>query len=318
MNRTSLRSSSLALACLALAGLSQACAAGEPSVPMRYDAHVPPSPDGGSRDLGGSDLGATDLGSADLGANDLGGADLGSADLGSADLGSADLGSADLGSADLGSADLGPTSDAGPLAGYRHTITIDGVNDFDAAPERFDTTTAGYSLYVSWDADALYLGANGPDIASGGATKWLLFYLDTNGAGAGSSVGVTYNTQTPALPAGFSADFVFRWRADNTFQSLQRWDVTTSTWVETTVAPTTFQAGTFVETRLPLIELGAPTTIGIAALMLNEAAGVEFSYSGMPSGTFADGYHATIPMTRWLSANRSLTANPNDASRLRP
>jgi hypothetical protein len=328
MFRTTLSSSGFVLACVALVTLIPACGDDDAVADLGWDGHVPPSPDGGPRDLGNADLstndlgntdlGTADLGSADLGTTDLGHADLGTADLGTTDLGTADLGSTDLGISDLGHADLGAGTDAGPLAGYRHTITIDGVNDFDAAPERFDTTTAGYSFYVSWDDTSLYFGVDGTDIGSGSSTSWVLVYLDTNGTGLGTTVGVTYNTQTPAMPPGLVADYVFRWRTDDGFQSVQRWNAATSGWVDTAIAPTTFHTGGFVETRLALADLGATGTFSLAALMLNEVALGEWSYAGMPTGTFADGYYASIPMTRRLFVDRSLTANPNAATRLRP
>jgi Pentapeptide repeats (8 copies) len=294
---------------LTLSAFIGACATGEPPPDMRRDARVPPSPD----------LGRSDLGPVDLGGADLGGADLGGADLGTADLGGADLGGADLGTADLGGADLGMTPDAGPSSGYRHTITIDGVNDFDAARDRFATTTLGYTAYLSWDDTGLYLGMDGTDVGSGDGTRWFLVYLDTNGAGFGTSVGVTYRTQTPALPSGFLADYAFRWRADNLFQGVQRWDSGGSTWVDdATVTAITRQTGTFVETRISLTDVGTPGTIGVAAFMLNETDLAEYSFAGVPSGTFADGYYPTIPMTGWISADRALSTNPNDPTRLRP
>ena len=307
MNRRSYRSLVMGSFCVAFA-LSAACTErADSELDLGRDARIPPSPDLGVRDLAGADLANVDLGRSDLGRSDLG----------SSDLGSVDLGRADLGGVDLGSADLGAATDLG-AGGYRHSIMIDGVNDFDAARDRLDTTTAGYSAYLSWDDAALYFGVDGADIAGGSASKWVLVYLDTNGSASGTAVGQRYRTQTPALPPGLIADFYLRWRTDNLLTSVQRWDTTSSTWVDTTIAATTFQSGTFVETRIALADLGSPRAIGVAALMINEADLAEYAYAGMPADTFGDGYYASIPMTRWVSADRSLATNPNDVARRRP
>jgi len=313
MNRRSYRSFVMVSCCVALA-LTPACTKrADSELDLGRDARVPPSPDLGGRDLGGADLAIVDFGSSDLGSQDLG-----ASDLGATDLGGGDLGGSDLGGRDLGFVDLGASADLGAGGSYRHTITIDGVNDFDVAREQLGTTTAGYTAYLSWDDEALYFGVDGADIAGGSATKWVLVYLDTNGSGSGTGVEQRYRTQTPTLPPGLIADFYFRWRTDNLLTSVQRWDTASSMWVDSAIAATTFQSGTFVETRIALADLSSPGAIGVAALMINEADLAEYSYAGVPAGTFSDGYYANIPMTRWMSADRSLATNPNDVARRRP
>lgn len=299
---------------------SVGCATGSGDTPpdLGRDARIPASPDLGSLDAGGDDLGldgsAADLGAADAAAEDASLADGGLFDAGPGDAGASDLGTSDAGGADLGVPDAG-APDLGAPPGYRHTITIDGVDDF-AAVDRMATTTGSYEARLSWDADALYVGMTGTDVGLGSGTRWWLVFLDTNGVAAGSNTGVPYNTQTPRLPPGFFADYAFRWKANNTFQSLQRWNG--SAWEDTSVVPSTFQSGNFIETRIALTDLGSPASVGVSMLMLNEAAGGEFSYAGTPSGTFTDGYYGSIPLSRWIAADRALAAPPNDASRLRP
>ena len=62
-----------------------------------------------------------------------------------------------------------------------HTIAIDGTNDFTSG-ETFSTTSSPtFSAYVTWDADNLYIGYAGPDLATTTAdasTKWLFAYVD--------------------------------------------------------------------------------------------------------------------------------------------
>jgi hypothetical protein len=301
--------------CAALLAGPSGCATGSGDAPpdLGRDARIPASPDLGTLDAGRDDLGV-DAGPADLGAPDAAAEDAGSLDAGAGDAGLSDLGTSDAGRSDLGVPDAG-APDLGAPPGYRHTIVIDGVDDF-AAVDRLATTTGSYSARLSWDADALFVGMTGADVGSGSATRWWLVFVDTNGVSAGSNTGVPYNTQTPRLPPGFFADYAFRWKANNLFQSLQRWNG--SAWEDTATVPATFQTGNFVETRIALADLGSPASLGVTMLMLNEAAGVEFSYAGTPAGTFSDGYYGSIPMSRWIAADLALAATPNDLSRLRP
>ncbi|RMH43159.1 MAG: hypothetical protein D6689_05975, partial [Deltaproteobacteria bacterium] len=209
-----------------------------------------------------------------------------------------------------------PGPDAAPP--YRHTLSIDGVDDFDAAAEALPTTTATYGAYVAWDDASIYIGYRGDDIASGDRNRWLLVFFDT--APGGATEGETYNTQRPGLPAGFAADYVWRWRASNDFQQLQRFDGTA--WVDTGVVPATFQAGTFVETAIPRSAVGAIGSANITALMINETPLAEWAYAGLYDGNFTDGYYdaavSPIPMTSFLSADFASPAPPNDPSRRRP
>lgn len=208
-------------------------------------------------------------------------------------------------------ADAAPPADTGP---HRHTIAIDGVNDFAAATETFATTSAGYSAYVTWDDSALYVGYSGADIDSGTATRWLLVFIDVDpGAGTGALVGEPYNTQQPEFPAGFGAEYAYRWRASNDFQDLRAWDG--DAWAELPgTLPQTFQTGTYVETALARVDLGSPTELGVIALMINEQSLSEWSYAGLYADSFSDGYHAAIPITAYLRADLASTLPPNDTA----
>ncbi len=209
-------------------------------------------------------------------------------------------------------ADVGP--DAGPP--WRHTITIDGTNDFTAASESIPTTSTGYTAYVTWDATYLYVGYQGADVASAAVTRWVLVFLDNNpGAAGGATSSPTYNTEAVGFPAGFAPEFYLRWRASNDFQTLEQYAA--GAWTTSTTVPQTFQTGTFVEFRIPLAAIGSPTRVGITTLMLNEAPGVEAAYAGLYAGNFTDGYHATVPVTAYLLADLASTVAPNSASNRR-
>ena len=199
----------------------------------------------------------------------------------------ADAGTPADSGADAGTAvDSGSAIDAGPA--YAHTIAIDGVNDFTAS-ETFTTTTAGFSLHVAWDATYLYLGATGSDVQSTAAsTKWWLVYL-SNAAGTGSTTGVTYRTQTPALP--FAAAWHLRWKTTNDYTNALSWGG--ATWADANLSfvGNVFRGSgnNFVEMRIARATLGNPASLKLVSAFINEAAGSEATFAGAPSTTFTNG-----------------------------
>jgi hypothetical protein len=201
---------------------------------------------------------------------------------------------------------------------YTHTITIDGKDDFTSS-EFFPTTTGAFHAHVAWDTSALFIGYDGPDIAAGvvgAGTKWVFAYIDT-GSAAGSATGKTYNTETPAFPAGLRPLFYLRWKVDDSFITLENYSG--GAWSSVNNPNVTHaRGGTFVEFRVPFATLGNPSAVSLVTLMMNEVVGAEAAYAGLYAGNFTDGYHATLDITRWLLADRAGGAAPNDASRLRP
>src|SRR5690606_34620674 len=79
---------------------------------------------------------------------------------------------------------------------YFHTITIDGVNDFEMG-EVFPTSSLGHFGYVAWDDSYLYLGMDSADLGANDPTVFFVAYL---GGVPGSNLGQIYNTQEPMLP----------------------------------------------------------------------------------------------------------------------
>jgi hypothetical protein len=91
---------------------------------------------------------------------------------------------------------------------YRHTIQVDGTDDFFAG-ESFETTSASFAAYVTWDDANLYIGYAGPDLSptvTDAVTKWLFVYLDTT-AGSGEPQSEQYNSQRATFPTGFAANY---------------------------------------------------------------------------------------------------------------
>ena len=166
---------------------------------------------------------------------------------------------------------------------YFHTITIDGVNDF-LANETFTTSSAGYTGYVAWDESYLYLGMKGSDVSANSATKWLVMYLSGT---PGTTTGEQYNTQQPTLP--FSARWHVRWRTNNTYTNARVWSGTAWGDAGWNFTGDVYQLGTFVEMRIPFVDIGLPTAVSLVMGMLNEQGGAEGTYSAVPSTAHVDG-----------------------------
>jgi hypothetical protein len=199
---------------------------------------------------------------------------------------------------------------------YRHTIALDGIDDF-ATREQFPTTSTYFVARVTWDDANLYVGYGGPDLtpATGDAgTKWLFIYLDTIAGGELQSQ--MYNTQRATFPAGFAADYYVRYKVDGTYSTLERNDA--GTWNTATPGPTTAQAGTFLELAIPLTSIAADTRLGLVTWMINEKALVEGSYAGLFADNFVDGYSTNLALTAYLEADFTSLRSPNDTQNRRP
>ena len=229
--------------------------------------------------------------------------------------------------ADASPPDASPPDAAVDLDGaqpYRRTIVIDGTNDF-VSDETFATTSGSYSAYVSWDESSLFIGYNGDDIATSAADsdqKWLMVYLDVDpGNGTGAAVGEQYNTQEPGFPAGYGAEYYYRWKSDDSFEDLQSFAGGTTWTVETTAIDAAVN-GTYAEVAIPLALLGAPESLGVVALMLNEKPVSEWAYAGLYATSFVDGYYdeqvGPIPIAQYLAADFASPRVPNDAANRQP
>ena len=206
-----------------------------------------------------------------------------------------------------------PDASAGP---YRHTIPVDGVISFTAG-ESFDTTTAGFTAYVTWDETTLYLGYAGADVAADDPGKWLLVYLDTDpGGAAGATTGERYNTQTPGFPAGFRADHYYRRQATGGVEDLQSWSG--AAWQPAGAALDSARAGQVLEAAIPLAALGDPSELGLLLLWINETDFLESAYGGLYADSFTDGYHETVPVSRYLAIDFAAARAPNDPANRRP
>lgn len=208
---------------------------------------------------------------------------------------------------------------------YRHTITIDGVNDFDAATDKLTTTTPSFDAYVSWDAAALYVGYFGVDIGTGAtANKWLLVYLDADpGAGTGATKSEVYGAQQHQLPTGFAADAYFAWKTDDSFQQFKKYSG--GVWTTLATSGVTWKrtaATSYVEMRIPFTALGVtPTKLGVVSFMLNEDSTGPWTWAGLYTGSFVDGLSATATpkaIGYYLLSELGSAAAPNATANRKP
>ncbi len=173
-------------------------------------------------------------------------------------------------------------------ARYFHTVQIDGALDF-TNDEAFSTTSQanGYVAYFAWDDTYFYAGIEGADVAANDTHKWFVLYFSGS---PGSTSGVAYNTQQPALP--FAAEMHVQWRSTNDFTKGLTYS-TANGWTDAgwNFSGDVFENGSYLELRVPLTNLGSPTSLAVVASMVNETSGVEATYAGVPANTFAsDGY----------------------------
>ena len=220
-----------------------------------------------------------------------------------------------------GSIDAPPKIDAredDAFTAYRHTIQIDGTDDF-LSPEQFPTTSAGYTARVTWDEQNIFVGYSGTDLdpaTADTATKWLFIYIDANpGTANGALVNEMYNTQHATFPAGFRADFYVRWKCDATLLSLKTFGG--ATWTDG-AAPPAARGGSFVEIAIPRATIGNGDRVDIVAWMINEKNGVEGSYAGLYSGNFTDGYAMNLALTKYLKIDFTSERDPNAPSNQGP
>lgn len=196
---------------------------------------------------------------------------------------------------------------------WSHSITVDGFSsDWVVANEQFDTTGGGTANYVGWDTTALYIGTFNGDVNSGGNQHWFVAYLGDDLAG--TTTGITHNTQQPVLP--FQARYVFRWKADNSYNSLLTWNG--SAWVETA-----FWFGTagselaerndqsFMEMKIPFAALSSlGTDLNLHLSWLYEGSFFESTYSGSPFDSFVNGTYDPNFST-WLAFDLASPESPD-------
>jgi hypothetical protein len=204
----------------------------------------------------------------------------------------------------------GPTGDTGVPAPWRFTPTIDG--DASEWPPETQVASSSEVIRVAWDEVNLYVAAVHPDVTAGTVEHWFLTYLG-DGDGAGAALGVVHNTQQPAL--SFPADHLVRWKADDSYDSLESWDG--AAW--SGVSPFFGAGGADVQERndlqtvemaIPLASIGASDTVTLFASWLFEGAGNETTYGATPAGSIVSGYDPDI--TAWWTFDLQGSTPPSE------
>lgn len=198
-----------------------------------------------------------------------------------------------------------------------HTITIDGVNDF-ISDETFATSSSGYTAYVTWDANNIFLGYSGSDIGSGESDKkWVIFYFDTDAnlnplSGNGTTDAIGFNTQDWVLP--FTADYMIQIRTDEGSNLMKRFNG--STWVD--ISGHNMQIfdnddSNFIEIKIPRSTLNNPTKVYVLGYFVNEQTWSEWTYASFPDNSLrnGDGYKNPGYFDHWYGFELTNGVSPN-------
>ena len=169
----------------------------------------------------------------------------------------------------------------------RHTIVIDGVNDF-FSDEKHETTSSasGYFAYLTWDTDNLYLGCEGFYVGDPGGQRWVVWYLDT-ADGEGTQTTFEIGTQQPALPDEFFSEYMILWACDNTQLTVNRFEG--GDWILWPAPTDHFLSGNYMEMSIPWEWLNTPDILKVVSSHIKEDV-PEWTYAGLPADTFVDGY----------------------------
>ncbi|MBU6159054.1 MAG: hypothetical protein KGP35_08485 [Bacteroidetes bacterium] len=168
------------------------------------------------------------------------------------------------------------------------TIAFTGsINDFNGA-EQFVAASGNTSYAIAFDQTYIYFGAFRTTgvFASDHA---FTFYIDTDprntlNSGQGTTQGLNYNNFTPTLP--FNADFSSHTTDLYPAYDLKKWNGLY--WESTLVATTTYNSSTSREVRIPLAQLGMPSSLYVT-MWIGYDGGI---YSNAP-GTANEGVGAT-------------------------
>ena len=186
--------------------------------------------------------------------------------------------------------DTSSTGDTGVVSPWSYPLTVDGASGEWITDVTFPTTSLPGCVAMTWDATDLYVGVSHPDVAGGGPLHWVVIYLGDESPGA--SVGVMINTQEPLLP--FEAKYAVRWKADDSYNSLESWAgawTTEAYWLGTEgSAMAEHNGNSVVEFKVPrALFVGDVVTLHVN--WVYEGAGFESSYAASPVGSIADGVY---------------------------
>jgi hypothetical protein len=147
---------------------------------------------------------------------------------------------------------------------------------------------------------------SGGDIGSASSHKWLLLYI---GGSIGTPSGLLYNTQQPALP--FNAKYHIQWRTDWSSPNMKNYEG--GSWSDMVFSGSLVLNGNFVEMRIPLADIGSPSTIlNIHLSCIYDLSSNEVTYAGVPFNSFIDGFDPNY--THYYSFNLAGSISPSSYS----
>jgi hypothetical protein len=197
---------------------------------------------------------------------------------------------------------LESTADVSLQAVYRHTIKMDGANDF-LPGETLMTSSGGYTAYIAWDRQALYLGMQGAQIPkkeqNGGL--FAISYLAWPGASPSTMAAQTYKAVSPMLD--FAATHYVRWKGDQSGASLFTY-TGPGQWEESPFNNSKGQEfrqnGEFLELKVPFDvsfsqAVSADQPLKLVMFLLNETTGAESTYAAAPGVTGGDTTTPQLP-----------------------
>jgi len=176
---------------------------------------------------------------------------------------------------------------------YRSEL-IDGNNTFNQTYEKFNTTRAQISAYVTWDADWLYIGYFGstPNGPLTDDSRAIHIYIDTDpqlvpttGTGTTGSDAWLWN---PTLP--FTANYHYVFKTGNNSEIKRKFNGGGS-WGDASFSTGNWknQTGNFWEIKISRADLGGTNAWNVLAYVEEDwNSGNAWITGGLPQGLFTD------------------------------
>ncbi len=184
------------------------------------------------------------------------------------------------------------TASAQTTSTYR-TENIDGINNFNQTLEKFNTTRAEISAYVTWDAEYLYIGYSGntPAGALTDGGRAIHIYIDSDPqlvptTGTGSTAGDAW-LWNPVLP--FTANYHYVFKTSDNSEIKRKYNgggwgnqaFGTLNWKNT--------SGNYWEIRISRADLGGANAWNVLAYVEEDwTGGSAWISGGMPQGLFTN------------------------------
>jgi hypothetical protein len=193
-----------------------------------------------------------------------------------------------------------------PATGWSRTISLDGqISDGEwrfAETEIATSSPERLRAFLAWDAEFLYLGCRGPDLAQttdAAGEKWLQAYFGIpcrDGDNEGSTNAQAFRSQAFSLP--FRAHTTLKWRPSDFFYNSaavenQIWKYTTSRTAPHynplgVGAEQAVRKDDTLELRIPRRKFGNPDRLRLLVFMISEQTRAEALWGIVPAAAGVD------------------------------